>query len=115
MASFSNSTEGDVYQEKYCYNCANWTDRISSIPLSEGYESCPIWDLHWLYAAQRGGKTKLGQTIKAFLDELIPMQTDGIFAAECSMFIDKRNIDNAEDKYLQQLREGKAPVFGIIE
>ena len=38
---FSNGTEGDVFQSKYCYECVNWRD------LKDGLrEGCPVWDLH---------------------------------------------------------------------
>ena len=40
MGSFSNGTEGMIYQEQWCFNCVNYKDY-----------GCPIWDLHLLWVS----------------------------------------------------------------
>jgi hypothetical protein len=45
-AFFSNGTEGQLYQEKYCFKgadgnyCVNFKDRDDGLGLG-----CPVWDL----------------------------------------------------------------------
>ncbi len=40
MGTFSNGTEGEIYQEQYCLKCINYKDY-----------GCPIWDLHFLWVS----------------------------------------------------------------
>ncbi len=79
MAYFSNGTEGDQYEEKYCIKCVNWRDKDN-----DGAYGCPIWDLHMFYAYEECNGTG---NAKAMLDHLIPMNKETHFAEECSMFL----------------------------
>ncbi len=79
MAYFSNGTEGEQYEEKYCIKCVNWRDKDN-----DGCHGCPIWDLHFLYAYEECNGTG---NAKAMLDHLIPMNKETHFAEECSMFL----------------------------
>ena len=80
MAHFSNGTEGMMYQSKYCDICWNYRDKDDG----RGF-GCPIWDLHLLFVGEKQHEVTL--------NTLIPMNKDGIFAAECSMFLSKQDID----------------------
>ena len=76
MAYFPNGTSGEIYQEKYCYQCKNWK-------LREGIavESCPILDVHFSvnYSQCRN------KDIKRILEMLWPTGKDG-YPGQCSMF-----------------------------
>jgi hypothetical protein len=47
---FANGTEGQLYQEKYCFEgadgnyCVNFKDRDDGLGLG-----CPVWDMHLFY------------------------------------------------------------------
>jgi len=109
MAYFSNGSEGSDYEDRYCSRCVNWRDRISTRPLSDGMESCPIWDLHFNYNYDQCGKTKLAKTIANILGDLIPRREDG-FAGECKMFIETSQTEI--EAYAKMLRAAEKPVFG---
>lgn len=86
MAYFSNGTEGLSYQERYCFQCANWKDREDG----KG-EGCPIWDLHLFHSYELANQHD--DPGKQMLDYLIPMVPhtfdDGItydVPGECSMY-----------------------------
>lgn len=111
MAVFSNGTEGMDYEERYCSRCANHRLHPND-PYGGDYADCPVWALHFEYNHERGGKTKLGKAIKDILDTLIPMQKDGLYADECSMFLER---EPNQEEYLKRLREGQAPVQAMLE
>ena len=90
MAYFPNGTAGMAYQERYCVRCRNYRDNGS------GSLGCAIWDVHFLFAYGAEGD------LKDALDVLIPMDKDGIHAAECSMFLD----DGRDHKTLPLFQEG---------
>ena len=75
MAYFSNGTEGEIYQEQYCYRCQNWNDE----------KGCPIMDLHllWNYDAIDEPAKEMA------LDTFIPRSKDGIGNEQCLMFKEK--------------------------
>lgn len=67
MGYFSNGTEGDMYQERYCSRCIHGEN-----------DECPVWDAHLLY----NGDGLLHQEL---LDMLIPQTTSG--NGQCLMFV----------------------------
>ena len=70
MGYFSNGSEGDSYQRKYCEACVNFKD--------EGLgDTCAIWDLHLF-----GGKD-----FQQAKDYFIPM--DSGYNQQCKMFTPK--------------------------
>jgi hypothetical protein len=74
MAYFSNSTEGQMYQERYCYRCVHYRDK------GDGRgDGCPVWDAHMQY---NGDRDKEG-----VLDLLIPQSDGG--NDQCEMFLAK--------------------------
>ncbi len=88
MGYFSNGTEGQMFEEKWCANC-----RHSDI--SGGREigvdpPCPVWMAHSLYAYDLCNKNE--DPGKVILDMLIPRKmitaSDGIGLPvnECAMF-----------------------------
>ena len=81
MAYFSNGTEGDMYMEKYCEKCVNWREGRGGFG-----EGCPVWDVHLIYNYDECNSKNNGKKI---LDHLIPMKKDGLFADECTMFLEK--------------------------
>lgn len=75
MAYFSNSSEAEVYENKWCKKCMNYRTRGN-------HYGCPILDLHWfcdpnVFHDDDSRERKL-------LDSLIPMK-DG-YPSRCSMF-----------------------------
>lgn len=78
MAYFSNGTEGLDYQERYCFRCQHWDERVG----------CPIWLAHELFAYQLCNSKEPGKEI---LDLLIP-EKDG-FADRCALFLQKPPTD----------------------
>jgi hypothetical protein len=75
MGYFSNGTEGDMYEEEYCYKCLNFDEE----------KGCPIMNLHlvWNYEAI----SSKGDAIKKYaLDWFIPPNKDGMFNQQCRMF-----------------------------
>jgi hypothetical protein len=86
MGYFSNGTEGLMYQERYCYRCANWRDKDDG----RG-EGCPIMDLHFLYNTdQLNARGEREGPIGDILQILIPERDGGVFNDECSMFLEAK-------------------------
>ncbi len=71
MAYFSNGTEGEIWENKYCARCLNY---------SEDAGGCTILDVHMEWAYELCNSREAGKKI---LDTLIPME--GLFAGRCSM------------------------------
>ena len=67
MAYFSNGTEGELYQERYCLRCVHGQDG-----------ACPVWDAHLLFAGCE-------EQVQDVLDTLIPNAYG--WPGECLMFI----------------------------
>lgn len=85
MAHFSNGTEGDIYQDRYCFRCEHWPE--------EDDRNCPIWAAHQFY----NGEQFKNDAVKSILSMLIPEKPhtfkDGLtynVAAECSFFRQKQ-------------------------
>ena len=76
MGYFSNGTEGDMYEEKYCNHCINMDQE----------KGCPVLNLHLLWNYEQFGKDKESKTKKFALDWFILKQKDGPFSDICSMF-----------------------------
>ena len=76
MGYFANGIEASAYQERYCYNCQNWTIREN-----EDEEGCPIIDYHFIY------NYDLCSDQNSFLDKLIPRK-DG-WNERCVMYLPK--------------------------
>ena len=76
MAYFPNGTSGDIYLEKYCMLCLNWTDKQDG----RGF-GCPIWDAHQVANYKQCGD----EVIKEILEILWPSD-DKHYPAKCSMF-----------------------------
>ncbi len=88
MGTFSNGTEGELYQSQYCFNCIHWIDLgDDEIP------GCPIWDAHILYSYGAKGE------VKDILNLLIPLEDNRVFNAQCAMF----TADKSVQKDLHQL------------
>ena len=73
MAYFSNGTEGEYYQEKYCDRCVH----------DDTEAGCPVWALHMEWNFDAVGKDK-DETKAQALDTLWPR--DGVHNGECRMF-----------------------------
>lgn len=72
MAYFSNGTEGEIFENRWCSRCVN---------NAEG--NCPIWCLHLLWNSAAVGNDA-DETAAASLNTLIPMR--GLDPDKCSMF-----------------------------
>jgi len=66
MGYFSNGTEAEMYEEKYCDNCIH-------------NEGCQVWLLHLIHNYDEANNEK------SMLHKLIPMNDKG-FNEECTMF-----------------------------
>lgn len=77
MAYFPNGTSGDLYQAQWCECCLNYRDKDDG----RGH-GCAVWDAHLLSSYGAKGE------VKDILDTLIPMDKEGVFAAECAMYLD---------------------------
>jgi hypothetical protein len=78
MGYFSNGTEGDMYEARYCARCVHSVDD----PEKPG---CPVMLAHVLYAYEECGKKSNAAHV---LEILIPR--DGAFNAQCAMFVERR-------------------------
>lgn len=67
MGYFSNGSEGEGYEHRYCRRCANNSD-----------DGCSVWLAHLLY----NGDAPQSQV----LDLLIPRSKDGLDNLQCTMF-----------------------------
>lgn len=72
MGYFSNGTEGEIYQERYCDRC-----------IHDHNESCPVWSAHLLYNYDDCNNDK------SILHLLIPLSKDGLGNKQCRLFLDK--------------------------
>jgi hypothetical protein len=70
MGYFSNGSEAEYYQAKYCNNCIH--------DLSK--HGCPVMELHWLWNYDSNND----EDKKLVLDMFIP--PDGVFNGKCLMF-----------------------------
>jgi hypothetical protein len=80
MAYFSNGSEGEGYQERYCEKC-----------LHDNFEKgiyCPIWNLHLL------DNYKECNNKHSYLHELIPRQEGS--NGRCTMFVDRGLLTNLQ-------------------
>ncbi len=71
MGYFSNGTEGEMYQERWCSRCVR-----------DKEEGCPVWIAHLLYSYQLCNSPE--DPGKVMLDMLIPRE--GIYNGQCAMF-----------------------------
>lgn len=82
MAYFSNGTEGQLYEEKWCSRCVHRNGL-------DGRTGCPVMLAHILYAYEECNSKS---NAKSMLDFLIPMEEVKTeygmchFPAQCSMF-----------------------------
>jgi hypothetical protein len=101
MGHFSNGTEGEMYQEHYCFRCVHWNDD----------HGCPVWFLHELHVGEKDWRPTL--------DKLIPMEPktfNGItieFSGKCYTF--QRNdqpieapLRPGQEAALKEWRNGKS-------
>lgn len=78
MGYFSNGTEGEIYQERFCFNCVNWQDKDDG----RG-PGCAIWDVHLL---NNYGQFK-NDELKQAMAVLIP-RAEGGENGQCRQFIE---------------------------
>ncbi len=58
MGYFSNGTEGEIYQERWCDRCAH-----DAAFRASGEDSCPVWDAHLAYNGEEGPSKVLDMLI----------------------------------------------------
>lgn len=78
MGYFSNGTEGEMYEAKYCRRCLHYeTD-----PDWEGHPEacCPVWLIHLMFNYEQLKNKDLETTLSL----LIPK--DGVYNGQCTMF-----------------------------
>lgn len=76
MGYFSNGTEGELYENKYCSRC---------IHNNNSEKGCAVWDAHSIYNYDECNKKE------SILHILIPRSEDGT-NKECAMFIETEEI-----------------------
>lgn len=86
MGYFSNGTEGDLYESRYCNRCVHEDDE----------KGCPVMLAHILYAYELCNEEK--HPGKVMLDLLIPRSKDGCGNEQCVMFHPKGSPDLAHAK-----------------
>lgn len=77
MGYFSNGTEAELYEQRYCSRCVHSDQEIGVDP------PCPIWLAHILFAYQECGKASPAEEI---LNLLIPRSDDRLGNDECKGF-----------------------------
>jgi hypothetical protein len=108
MAYFSNGTEGMNYESQYCDKCVHNRRDPDEILEPVG---CKVWDLHYEYNYEQGGKTKRGKTLKEVLSALIPDEPDSHWPGKCTMFVSLDELleealaMNKEREYLRKLQQ----------
>jgi hypothetical protein len=81
MGYFSNGTEGDKYEERYCNNCAR------EILIHKGEEhGCPIWFMHMMYNYEECNNKD------SMLHKMIPIESNKhrSFCGKCNFFLEKQ-------------------------
>lgn len=76
MGYFSNGTEFDYFESKYCSRCVHQSDE----------RSCPVADAHFLFSYELCNEEK--HPGKVMLDMLIPVE--GIGNGQCTMFVESK-------------------------
>lgn len=77
MGYFSNGTEAEMYEERFCSRCIHHDREIGVDP------PCPVWLSHILFAYEECNNAS---NAKEMLDMMIPRTEDGIDNKECAMF-----------------------------
>lgn len=73
MGYFSNGTEGEMYEARYCARCLH----------SKLEDGCPVWGLHLFYNGEQNKSEMVGEMLSA----LIPRSKDGLTNERCEMFV----------------------------
>lgn len=76
MAYFSNGTEGDLYEGRYCDRCLHQNG-------PDGNSGCAVWLAHMLFNYEHCNDEN------SILHILIPRSKDGLGNEKCRMFADK--------------------------
>lgn len=79
MAYFSNGSEGDYYEHKFCDRCVHQGD-------SQSEQGCPVWLLHLTRNYEECNNPL------SFLNVLWPRNKDGT-NGDCQMFIEKPSFE----------------------
>lgn len=91
MGYFSNGSEGEGYQERYCFRC-----------LHDNFEKgiyCPIWNLHL-----RGNYEECNKP-DSYLHALIPREKP-IGNGRCAMFVDRGLLSNLQIERIEAEKLG---------
>lgn len=75
MGYFSNGTEGEMYQERWCSRCLH-------------HKGCAVWLLHLLHNYDECNKPD------SFLHTLIPCSEEGVGNEKCTMFVAGGNAED---------------------
>lgn len=89
MGYFSNGTEGDFYEDKYCSRCVHRNGQ-------DGSSGCHVMLSHIIHAYKMCGSEEAGEDI---LNMLIPLGKDG-FNEQCSMFHEGAAIPDPSVKHV---------------
>ena len=82
MGYFSNGTEGDMYEQEYCYQCIH-------------DENCAVWEAHLIYNYDECNNEK------SILHTLIPRK--GAYNEKCNMFYPKLRLKIKDNLYKPRL------------
>lgn len=104
MGYFSNGTEGQAYEARYCAYCRNDT------------ESKPCWILgmHLLLNYDQCDDTEDGRKAAHLLGSLIPRSEDGLTNGECVMFRPRDMPALGEDANAKRVRLRLLPMSGLL-
>lgn len=90
MGHFSNGTEGDMYQEKYCERC-----------IHNAASGCPVWTMHLIHNDNKA----MAPTLNSF----IPLNKDGLYNEMCVMFTEVlsggKSLNERLDKKVSEIED----------
>jgi hypothetical protein len=77
MGYFSNGSEEQDYQNRYCEKCTHWTEE----------RGCPCWLAHELWNSEECNNDE------SLLHKMIPISKDGLSNERCFSFEQKKEIN----------------------
>lgn len=92
MGYFSNGTEGDAYEARWCANCVH----------GKSQDGCAVMLAHILESYGQSGSTE------TVLSTLIPRSEDGVGNNKCRMFI---TVDDVRRRRRERVSELQAQLF----
>ena len=97
MGYFSNGTEGERYEMRYCERCIHGND--DDDPNTGAPKCCPVWLAHLSYNSAQYKNEDLQQA----LELLIPRE--GPYNAQCAMFVEQSDGSRESVRDIADIRK----------